>query len=283
MSNKVLILGAVNIDIITDAKTITKEDSNLSTINMSFGGVGGNISFNMASLGVETHMLTVLSNDYFTPMITKVYKDRNIELHYEIYNKNSNIYMAIMNQGEMVYGFNDMDLINQFSISFIQKNHSFIDSFDTLILDNNLPIESLEYLASTYQSKTIAMDAVSISKAPKLHNVLKYLDYLKVNREELSILSSKQEIASQLKELHQEGVKHLLVTNKDQEILLSNKDVIHKTMPIQAKNIVNPSGCGDAFLSGFMYGIINKKDTSQCLDYAKKQAYKTLFVKESTI
>lgn len=283
MSNKVLILGAVNIDIITDAKTITKEDSNLSTINMSFGGVGGNISFNMASLGVETHMLTVLSNDYFTPMITKVYKDRNIELHYEIYNKNSNIYMAIMNQGEMVYGFNDMDLINQFSISFIQKNHSFIDSFDTLILDNNLPIESLEYLASTYQSKTIAMDAVSISKAPKLHNVLKYLDYLKVNREELSILSSKQEIASQLKELHQEGVKHLLVTNKDQEILLSNKDIIHKTMPIQAKNIVNPSGCGDAFLSGFMYGIINKKDTSQCLDYAKKQAYKTLFVKESTI
>lgn len=283
MSNKVLILGAVNIDIITDAKTITKEDSNLSTINMSFGGVGGNISFNMASLGVETHMLTVLSNDYFTPMITKVYKDRNIELHYEIYNKNSNIYMAIMNQGEMVYGFNDMDLINQFSISFIQKNHSFIDSFDTLILDNNLPIESLEYLASTYQSKTIAMDAVSISKAPKLHNVLKYLDYLKVNREELSILSSKQEIASQLKELHQKGVKHLLVTNKDQEILLSNKDIIHKTMPIQAKNIVNPSGCGDAFLSGFMYGIINKKDTSQCLDYAKKQAYKTLFVKESTI
>ena len=53
-------------------------------------------------------------------------------------------------------------------------------------------------------------------------------------------------------------------------------------MPPAATAIVNSSGAGDAFLGGFIHGIINEKSLAQCLEIAKKMAFLTLQSSTST-
>jgi pseudouridine kinase len=283
MSNKSLIIGAINIDIINEASTMNQEDSNLSSITMGFGGVAGNIAFNLKSLGIDIKMLTVLSKDHFQTLITSVYQKKDIPLYYDTFDVNSSIYLAIMNKGDMIYGFNDMKLIEYLTPSFLKKYHTLINTFDTLILDNNLSVDTLKYITKTYPDKKIYIDAVSITKAPKLKSILSNITLLKVNKQELDVLTTHQSLEQQLKELHQFGVKEIIVTNKSEAVIYSNNESIIKKTPKEATSIISTSGCGDAFFSGFISGVTNNKTISESLDIALNQAYRTLFVKQSTI
>ena len=286
MSNKVLVIGAINIDLFaTVTDSINLEDSNPAIINIGYGGVGGNIASNLSRCGIDTHFLTVLGDDYFQEGIDKHYQSLGISLSESIVLKNtrSNIYLAIMDQThDLFLGLNDMELINHLTLDVLKTKHDYIDQFDYLVIDNNLTIDALSYLLKTFQHKTIFIDAVSASKAPKLQNMFQYINVLKVNHLELSVLSDKPDLASKMTDLLSRGIETLIVTNKDLDIHLQTNTSRLTVKPIRIDNIINASGAGDAFISGYIFGRINGKTDIESLNDAKKLAHLTLQVKEST-
>ncbi len=286
MSNKILVIGATNIDIFTKTTTpYVLEDSNVAKINIGIGGVGANIATNLNTLGESVSFISAFGSDLFSDMAINKLEKRNINLENSLQtDENSSVYLAILNEeNDLFLGLNDMAIIDELDVAFLQHKHNYINTFNTIVVDNNLTEESIHYLLTTYQDKTIFMDAVSAKKCIKIIPVLQYLDYLKVNQLELETMSSKDNLHDQINDLIEQGVSNLLVTNKGKTIYYASKDELITTIPRPCTNIVNASGAGDAFISGFIHGVNQGVSKEKCLEHAKKLANKTLQVNESTI
>jgi pseudouridine kinase len=272
MLNKVLVIGAQNIDIfVKGEQEYVLHDSNISDISMSFGGVGHNIALNLKRLGVDVHFMTVFGDDYFAKLSLLHLKDTGIHFQHSLYTQGTNgVYMGILDQDSDLYlGLNDMKIVSSIDIDFIKMHEAYIKGFDVIVIDNNLDKEVIEYLVHHFDAMFV-MDAVSATKVYKLQDVLQNIDYLKVNMLEL------EELCAVTKNtVDTLGVKNLIVTNGEKEVVLRNST--KTTMnPIQVDDIVNASGAGDAFISGVVFGILNEYSDYEILDFARKVSYITL-------
>jgi len=284
--NKILIIGAQNIDIFaTTSQSYTLHDSNQASIHIAYGGVARNIAENVKRLSNEVSFITVFGDDHFSMQAQLSLKKLGISITESLFLKNytNSVYLGVMDKFNDLYlGINDMKIVDKLTPDFFIDKAKYISSFDIIVIDNNLSLEAIEYLLSNYYNKTIVMDGVSTTKVKKIMNYLPFIDYLKVNRLELEQLSKKTDIVDQLVDLHFKGAHTLIVTSQEQEIYLSTKERTIKTKPIPVKRIVNTSGAGDAFLSGFIHGIIHNLNNKEKLSYAKKLAFITLLSKNST-
>lgn len=284
--SKILVIGAQNIDIYAKSKTeYTLHDSNKTFIHLAQGGVGQNIALNLSRLNNDVHFITVFGDDYFS-MIAKTFLD-NTKINYKksltLTNKSNSIYMGIMDQkNDLFLGLNDMDILQDLSITYLRTLHNYIDSFKDIVIDNNLDEEVIEYLLKTYNYKNTYIDAVSASKAIKLKKITNLITYLKVNKLELNVLSSKESIDDQINDLQRAGIKNVIITDKEQDCLVVSNHEKIKYQPLIKENIVNASGAGDGFFAGFIHDIIINKDTLHALQYGNIVAYITLDSNDST-
>ena len=283
---KVLIIGAQNIDIFAKTQDdYLLHDSNLAKIHIAFGGVARNIAENLNKMNNPVSFLSIFGDDYFSLSAKNSLEDMGIEIKESLFLKNmtNSVYLGVMDkENDLFLGINDMDILQKLDISYLKTKNSYIDSFDILVIDNNLTIEAIEYLLIKYQYKTIVMDAVSTKKVTKISQLLQYIDLLKVNQLELDKLISEDNIDLQLKKILKKGVSKVLLTNQDKEIKLAIKTEILSISPIPINEIVNASGAGDAFLSGFIHGMIHQLTNQESLEYSKKLAYLTLLSNNST-
>ncbi len=283
---KTIVIGAQNIDIFAHSESdCTMNDSNRAKIYMAFGGVACNIVTNIALLGNKVSLLTVFGDDTFSSLAKLNLQNLNINIHesLEVKNAGNSIYMAVMDKdNDLFIGLNDMAITDHLNVDFFNEKADFISGFDLLVMDTNLNQDALEYLLKTYNEKQIIIDAVSAEKVVKLKGLLKYITLLKVNLNELKALSDKATVDQRIDDVLSRGLKKLLITDSGNEIIYKSGNEHIRTMPFEATAIVNSSGAGDAFLGGFIHGIINKKSITQCLEIAKKTAFLTLQSPNST-
>lgn len=282
----ILVIGAQNIDIFARThKTYTLHDSNLAKIHIAFGGVGRNITENIRRLGNQVSFLTVFGDDHFSTSALKSLQDMTIDVSESLFLKNASnsVYLGVMDKhNDLFVGLNDMDIVHQLNKDFFSTKHEYINSFSHLVIDNNLPQDGLDYLLNTYQHKVIIMDGVSTKKVIKIKNHLSKIAYLKLNHFELEKLAPTGTIKEKIDYLTSHGANTLLITNQHEDVMLANHGNIIKATPFKVDKIINASGAGDAFLSGFVHGLINGHTDKESLDYAIKVAYLTLFSRNST-
>ncbi|MBN2236502.1 MAG: carbohydrate kinase family protein [Bacteroidales bacterium] len=284
--SKVLVIGAQNIDIFANSDhAYTYQDSNPVKIHIAFGGVGRNIAENLSRLENEVHFLTVFGDDVFSVAAKDSLEKLGINISSSLFlnNQSNSVYLAIMDQkNDLLLGLNDMDITKEMNISFLKTKEEYIREFDFIIIDTNLETEALHYLLITHHDKTIIMEGVSTKKVKKLEEHLDQISILKLNQIELSTLSTEIETEKQLADLHHKGAKTLLITNKDQDIILSKNSILLKKPVLAIERIVNSTGAGDAFLSGYVHGMLHHFTDDQKLDYANRVAHITLKSNNST-
>ncbi len=284
--NKILIIGAQNIDIFSKSPDdFVIGDSNPSKINISFGGVGRNIAVNLSRLGHDVHFISVFGDDAFSLSAHQNLISLGINTTHSLFvkNQNNSIFIGVMDQENNLHlGLSDMEIMEHLNPDFFETKKDFIESFDVLVIDNNLNAISIEYLLHQYQSKKIIMDAVSAQKAPKLLPYLQQVFLLKVNKLELNELSNASSTEEQLNDLHNRGMQTILLTKQEKEAILSRNGTIISQKPEKVEHIINTSGAGDAFLSGFIHGMINKYNDENKLKFANSAARITMESKEST-
>ncbi|NVO20024.1 MAG: hypothetical protein HXX13_10005 [Bacteroidetes bacterium] len=283
---KTLVIGAQNIDIFAHAESdCTLNDSNSARIYMAFGGVACNIVTNIALLGNKVSFLTVFGNDTFSSPAKTNLQNLSIDIHQslDVKNERNSIYMAVMDKdNDLFIGLNDMAITDHLNVAFFEEKADFISGFDLLVLDTNLRQDALEYLLKTYSDKQLILDAVSAEKVVKLNGLLQYITLLKLNVRELKALSDKESVEERVDDLLNRGLEKILLTNSGNEIIYKSTVEQINAMPLEVTEIVNTSGAGDAFLGGFVHGLMHKMSSSQCLEIAKKSAYLTLRSSSST-
>ncbi|WP_258877694.1 PfkB family carbohydrate kinase [Candidatus Xianfuyuplasma coldseepsis] len=249
-------------------------DSNIVHHQKQVGGVGANIAQNLANFGMDVSFLTMFSIDALGIFAKQTLTHKGILIdHCDTMSLPSNMYMAIFDQQRDLYlGLNDMPLVDEMTPRWIKTKYQYITSFDAIVLDNNLPQKTIEYLVKTYSSKRIYIDAVSGVKAPKLVNIINQVYVIKMNHAEFEILFPKETVPPKTM---------LLVSNGSQKITLYQGDnIVHQT-PETIEHPISTSGAGDALFSGFIYGLESQYSLPTSLSIGAYAAYKTIHVKSS--
>lgn len=277
--SKILVIGAQNIDIFAkNSEDYVLHDSNISSINFSFGGVGRNIAENLSRLDASVSFLTVFGNDLFSTLSKNSLDEMNINYkHSKTSPSRNSVYLGILDkENDLFLGLNDMDIVKELDIEFMKKHHDYINTFDYLVIDNNLEEDVITYLLQTHHQTTI-MDAVSAHKVHKLKDNLDKIDYLKVNNIELNELTNNQG----LDYFNDKNVNNIIVTNQDKEIIFYDGKT-YKYSPKKVDSITNASGAGDAFISGFIKGLSLELSIDKCINLAINTATITLESDDAT-
>ncbi len=90
-----------------------------------------------------------------------------------------------------------------------------------------------------------------------LHQIIQWADYITVNHYESQLLSRKtgwsiEHIASQ--------VKAMVITHSEAGAMIYQDHQSHTIPAVPVKHAVDPTGCGDAFRAGLIYGITHQLD-----------------------
>jgi pseudouridine kinase len=136
------VLGGANIDIIgLPNKKLIPADSNPGRIKVTLGGVGRNIAENLVHLGASTKLISAVGDDIYGKRIIEHANRIGLDM------KNSLIlnllptstYVAILDEnGDMQAAVNQMDIIDEISIDFIQGKKQVIENSKICVIDTNI-------------------------------------------------------------------------------------------------------------------------------------------------
>ena len=82
---------------------------------------------------------------------------------------------------------------------------------------------------------------------------LKYIDILKVNEHEMEVLTGHKDIKQAALQLAEWGVKEVLITLGSLGSVIYAEGRFHKIPAYPPKDIVDATGCGDTYATGYLY------------------------------
>ena len=273
--NKIFIVGGANIDISASSnKPLLVHDSNPSKISMSFGGVGRNIAENCALLKENVYFCSVLSNDAFGKSLKDDLLSKNINVDFcDIVDEfNTSMYLAILDENKDMYlGMSDMDILDQLKISTISRMLDYINKDDILVLDTNLSEEIINYICVN-SSCTKVMDPISVRKAYKSKEVLKYIDIFKPNKYESESLCGIyiNDIESANKSIDYYlgvGIKEIIISLASEGVLVANSKERY-WLHHNSVEVVNATGGGDTLLGAYVSKRLEGIEPHEAIKFA---------------
>ena len=108
-------------------------------------------------------------------------------------------------------------------------------------------------------------------KQKNLKNILKITDVLILNKEEAGLLTKNAKENEVLKALTKLGPQIVVMTNGPKEISCLANNKKYSLIPNKVK-VVEATGAGDAFASGFVAGLIVSKPIMQCLKLGLRES-----------
>jgi len=259
----ILVIGASNIDITgVPKKDLVERDSNPGDVHISPGGVGRNITENLARLVMNVGFITVLGEDSFGKRIRTGLEGLGIDLHAETVRRTP-VYLAIHDAGkDMLLAVNDMEGFRALTRASLEKHEKRIKEAAIVVIEANLDVEAIDYVMK--KARKVFVDAVSSARVKRLAPYLERIHTLKLNRGELATLTDMPvvddaSLREALRKLRKKGVFRIAVTmGEEGAILADEKGVRHfSALPV---SVVNTTGAGDAFTAGLVYAEMTEKD-----------------------
>ena len=268
------VVGGVNIDIggRSDAPLIAG-DSNPGRIRSSLGGVGRNIAHNLALLGADVKLITALGADDGAKRVAASCADLGIDLTGSLYvpdgATSTYLFLADAN-GDMALAMNDMAIYGHLTPAFLETRLDMLNATALVVLDTNLPAESIAYLASRCTAPIFA-DPVSAAKAGRLKPVLGRLHTLKPNRMEAELLSGiaitdEASLYRAADALLATGLRRVFLSLGADGVLAADRERKVHLHNLPAR-MVNTTGCGDAFMAAAARAYLDRADLETAARY----------------
>ena len=256
MSEKkpIAVVGGVNVDMNgTPFEPLISGDSNPGQVLFALGGVGRNIAENLSRLGEKVLFLTALGEDQNAAWVRQSCKDLGLDLSESevIPGGRTSCYLCLNHQdGNVAAAIADMALYDALTPEKLSSHLPALNQCGMVLADANLPQESLTYLAENLQVPLCA-DPVSLRKASRLIPALPHLFALKPNRGEAAALLGVPEIRDveqAARALVSKGVRHVFLSLGKEGVWYDNGRERGRE-PTHCGEILNTSGCGDAFFA----------------------------------
>ena len=220
------------------------------------GGVARNVAENLARLGLPTQLICAVGDDPGGRALLAQAADVGLGTQgcWVAAGETTGSYTAVLDDsGAMLMALAAMPLTDQLTPELLHKSAAQRRQAALIVLDLNLPADSVALLLREAQSHGVPVVAVAVSepKMSRLPQDLRGLQCLILNRGELQALGDPSPAA-----LHARGVPQLIVTDGAQGVVCSQvgSPPQHLTPP-PATAVTDVTGAGDAFAAGVCAGL----------------------------
>lgn len=265
----VVVLGASSFDVVSRIeKAMQPGTSNPAVIRTSYGGVARNVAENLARLGLQPILLSVVGKDPIgDELVTSTKKTGVIMNHVHRTDKASTgIYVGIINpDGKKEVAFDDVRILEELTVDYIGYHEDILSKADLIFLDSN---PSEEVLAAVFEisrqhSVPVCADPTSVSLSTKLLPFLKSIDTIVPNALEAKTILNRQfsldnwEAALECaRSLVTEGASNAFVSMSEFGLCYASSETSGHYPAIKT-NIVDPTGAGDAMTAAILYSKLN--------------------------
>ncbi|MBO4572301.1 MAG: carbohydrate kinase family protein [Clostridia bacterium] len=284
----VVVIGGANVDMLgVPFLSLSKNDSAPGKLSVSSGGVGRNITENLARLGVPVKFITAFGNDASGVKLKKELEDLGADLSLSLSTDKepTSTYICLSDEhGEMQYALSDMRILDRLNESFFSDKFDVINKAKCVVLDTNLG-DILGYLVKRITAP-IFLDTVSAQKTEKCRNYVKGLYFVKPNVVETEALLNVKIVTDD--DVKKAAEKILSLGNKNVIISLGEKGAYFSDgkkegfLPSKSDLVVSTTGAGDAFMAAVIYGYIKGLSLEECAQLGLK-ASKITISDENTV
>ena len=257
-ARRVTVVGGANTDICgRPAQALVRHDSAPGQVSVRHGGVGRNIACDLARLGLRTRFVTALGDDGFGASVAEGCRSCGVDMSLTriVPGARSPVYLYLSDEkGEMDAAVSDMEVMAALTPAYLRAHLSELDESDAVVLDGNLPEETIAFLCEKLRAPIVA-DPVSTAKAPRFASALGRLAAIKPNLLEARALTGKQNPEDCADALLRSGVgsvflslgaKGLLAASGEERVLL----------PCEKTELVSATGAGDAATAAIVWATV---------------------------
>ncbi len=235
------------------------------------GGSATNLALNLKCLGLNSALLATIGDDFMGNFIYNSIQASGLDYRGLIQLPNTNTGIAFIvkssnhNDRGMITIKGASDLLSKSLI-----NKEFINDYDWLAwcsLTSESALNTINELIKIFKTRKngliiAAPSSSMIKKYPrKTFEMVMNSNILASNLEEAKILLDIDDLSwvETAKSFLNLGLSFISITNGENGAIIGNKNELIKIIP-PSVNVVDTTGVGDAFLSGLIYGLINKKN-----------------------
>jgi pseudouridine kinase len=155
-----------------------------------------------------------------------------------------------------------MEIYSHLTPEVLEKRLKLFNGSGAVVLDANLPEESIRYLAENCTAPLFA-DPVSTAKAGKFRDVLGKLHTIKPNRLEAELLSGmpiqdEDSLRRAAERLLETGLRRVIVSLGKDGVFALDRDGNCCRMNCLPGKAVNATGCGDAFMAAAVWAFLRE-------------------------
>ena len=233
-------------------------------VNMDIGGWPGEVpAHNMALLGMDVRMVTVFGDDINAQKIAASCGELGIDISQSpiIPEGRTSTYLFITDEkGDMALAVSDMEIYKHLTPQMLAQRQTLLNASQAVVLDTNLPAESIQYLADHCTTPLFA-DPVSV----KLKPVLGKLHTLKPNRIEAELLSGVKitddaSLRKAAETLLDTGLHRVFISLGSDGVFAADRSGQQVQLPPLPGAMVNTTGCGDAFMAAITWAYLQGTD-----------------------
>lgn len=275
----IVVIGSLNMDWVIPVNHTPVEGETILADGYTEvpGGKGANQACAAGKLKGNVSMLGLVGDDEIGDKLINNLKLVNVDVSRIEKSENINSGLALINVNSK--GNNSIVVLpganGRCDIKYIEKNIDIIEKSDIVLLQMEIPIETVEYVITV--SKNLKKQVI-LNPAPApdslTDEVLRNIDILTPNETELEKISGKnvktvEDAIEASKSLLSRGVKNIIATLGEKGALLVNKDEVKEFKALKV-DAVDTTAAGDSFNGAVAVYLSEGHTISEAIEFANK-------------
>jgi ribokinase len=276
----ITVIGSINMDLVVQVDRMPKSGETLAGVDFHLipGGKGANQAVAARRAGAQTRIVGCVGEDAFGAVLLDSLNEAGVDTKrvQPVPNISSGTATIIVEENGdnriiVVAGTNKM-----VTPSMVEKNWHLISDTSLIILQNEIPQETIFYVIQRAKQEGIQVLLNPAPTNPIPDQVLSNIDILILNEIEAATLSntpiSDPKTAFDVAQsLYERGVKTVIITLGEQGSVLVNNHY-HVFQPAFNVEVVDTTAAGDTFVGGYAAATLGGSMPLQALLYATAAA-----------
>jgi ribokinase len=272
--NKILVIGSSNTDMVI--KTSRFPEAGETIIGGDFfmfpGGKGANQAVAAKRMGGDVDFICKVGDDIFGKQAIMGFNNEGINTEFiKIDNKNASgvALITINNEGEneivVASGANGF-----LTASDIEELGSAFENPEIILLQLEIPIQTVEFIIEKYQNKKIIINPAPAQKLSI--DLLKNLYLITPNETEAGILTgivvdAEESIEAAANNLLEKGIKNVIITLGSKGAFFKNSEESF-FIPVQKVKAIDTTAAGDVFNGALVVALNEGKEWKSAIELA---------------
>lgn len=256
----IAVIGGANIDIKAKVNAPNRlGTSNPGVVTTTAGGVGRNIAHNLARLGANVALVSVVGRDAHGDAVLAETQRAGVDVSRVVRSGvATGSYVALLDHdGEMISALSDMRCIDMLTPDRIAAQRSVLEEAKLVVADCNLPQDTLDTLVAIAGSKLV-IEPVSVPKSRKLIEALRkgHVFLASPNFDQIDQMTGTRDIDNAFRFMHGKGLANVVIHAGPEGAFVSDGSDIEHAEAMPPPQIVDVTGAGDAAVAGLVYGLL---------------------------